>query len=127
MILLDTDVAVDVIRSRLPALQWWASLGSQEVALPGYVALELIDGCQNASDLAAVDRLLRRTRLVWIDERKRLEALELFRQIRLANAIDPFDVLIAQTAIVLSIPLQTFNQKHFSAVPGLQTVQPYAR
>jgi predicted nucleic acid-binding protein len=34
-------------------------------------------------------------------------------------------VLIAQIAIALGAPLHTFNQKHYSFTPGIQTVQPY--
>ncbi|MCS6846631.1 MAG: hypothetical protein RMN52_02825 [Anaerolineae bacterium] len=37
------------------------------------------------------------------------------------------DALIAQTAIALDMPLATFNQKHYAAVPQLKTFQPYRR
>jgi len=37
------------------------------------------------------------------------------------------DALIAATALGLRLPLVTFNARHFSAVPGLTTIQPYTR
>jgi predicted nucleic acid-binding protein len=38
-----------------------------------------------------------------------------------------FDALIAFTAMEGAIPLHTFNIKHYHAIPGLTTVQPYAK
>jgi hypothetical protein len=29
-----------------PALQWLGSLGEEEIVAPGYVAMELVDGCR---------------------------------------------------------------------------------
>jgi predicted nucleic acid-binding protein len=36
-------------------------------------------------------------------------------------------MLIAQTALMANLPLHTFNDKHFKAVPNLRTIQPYSR
>ncbi len=47
MILLDTDVLVDVLRAHAPALAWLNQLDESVVGLPGFVALELIQGCRN--------------------------------------------------------------------------------
>ena len=46
MILLDTDVMVDINREYQLTIEWFASL--EEVpALPGIVVLELINGCRD--------------------------------------------------------------------------------
>lgn len=37
------------------------------------------------------------------------------------------DALIGQTAIALQVPLYTFNDKHYAAVPRLHTVQPHTK
>ena len=48
MILLDSDVMIDLLRQYPPATQWFDALDEdEEVALPGYVVLELIQGCRN--------------------------------------------------------------------------------
>ncbi len=128
MILFDTDVAVDILRQRASAVQWWTSLDpALAAAVPGYVALELTDGCQNSTDLSALARFLRPLQIVWLSEDQSDRALQAYASIRLANAMDPFDILIAQTALLLGEPLHAFNQKHFNAVGGLRTVQPYER
>ncbi|MBC8509487.1 MAG: hypothetical protein H8D34_31945 [Chloroflexi bacterium] len=47
MILLDSDVMIDLLRQYPPALQWFDALDEdEELALPGYVVMELIQGCQ---------------------------------------------------------------------------------
>jgi len=42
MLLLDTDIMIDVLRRYPPALAWLTSLGTTQLALPGYVVMELI-------------------------------------------------------------------------------------
>ncbi len=49
MLLLDSDIMVDVLRHYPPAIAWLNSRTDQ-VALPGYVALELYQGCRNKSE-----------------------------------------------------------------------------
>lgn len=43
--LLDTDVMVDYLRGHVPARIWLASY-AQPIALPGLVAMELLQGCR---------------------------------------------------------------------------------
>jgi hypothetical protein len=46
MILVDTDVMVDIMRRHSPAVAWLDSLGAEEVGIPGLVAMELLQGCR---------------------------------------------------------------------------------
>jgi tRNA(fMet)-specific endonuclease VapC len=46
MVLLDTDVMIDILRGYRPALAWLRSLDDDIIALPGFVLLELIQGCK---------------------------------------------------------------------------------
>jgi len=50
MILLDTDVMVDLLRQYPTAVAWLDSLGDDEVVLPGYVVMELIQGCSSKAE-----------------------------------------------------------------------------
>lgn len=48
MILLDSDVMIDLLRQYPPAMRWLNSLDEEEeMVLPGYVVMELIQGCRN--------------------------------------------------------------------------------
>lgn len=58
MILVDTDVMIDIFREYSPAIVWLHSLGNQEINLPGFVAMELIQGCRNKVELEKIEREL---------------------------------------------------------------------
>jgi hypothetical protein len=48
MILLDSDVMIDLLRQYPPATRWFDALDDEEeLLLPGYVVMELIQGCRN--------------------------------------------------------------------------------
>jgi predicted nucleic acid-binding protein len=65
MICVDTDVMIDILRHYAPTLDWLRSLGSEELAIPGLVAMELLQGCCNRREQQRVKRVLRPYRLSW--------------------------------------------------------------
>ena len=128
MKMLDSDVIIDLLRGYAPAVQWFAALPSDEVLLvSGYVAMELIQGCRNKSELLRVQRQLGAYDVAWLSPRACGAALEVFAEYRLSHNAGLLDVLIGQTAVTLAVPLHTFNQKHYTFIPGIETVQPYVR
>ncbi len=127
MILIDTDVAIDVLRGHLPALEWFRSTNEAEWLISGYAAMEILHGCRDATELRKADTLLNKLELAWLDAKSQQDAYQTYRQLHLGNAVGIIDIMIAQTAISLNLPLHTFNQKHFSAIPNLVTVRTYTR
>lgn len=51
------DVMVDVLRGYEPAVEWLRMLTEETPALPGFVVLELMDGCRSKMEMK---RLLKR-------------------------------------------------------------------
>jgi predicted nucleic acid-binding protein len=128
MILLDSDVMIDLLRQYPPAMQWFDTLDDdEEIALSGYVVMELIQGCRNKAEQARVQGELAAYGVVWLSPAGCDEALAVFVEYHLGHGAGLLDVLIGQTAVALAAPLYTFNQKHYRFIPGLQTVQPYER
>jgi predicted nucleic acid-binding protein len=127
MILLDADVLIDVSRHFPPAAAWPASLSNQQIAAPGYVIMELVEGCRNRQDQQRMEALANQFDVVWPTVAGCQEALALFRRFHLSHHLGLLDALIAATAIELNVPLHTFNVKHFQHVPQLRIVQPYVR
>jgi predicted nucleic acid-binding protein len=123
--LLDTDVMVDVLRGFPPAVSWLNSLGSTAIGLPGLVAMELLQGCQNLADQQRVESQLRRFALYWPTAVDCTRALDDFAAYRLSHNLGLLDSLIAETAVGLAQPLATFNVKHYGVLTTLQTLQPY--
>jgi len=102
-----------------------ANMASSTIALPGIVALELLQGCGNLTDQRRVERELQRFTLYWPTLADCQRAYRDFAAFRLSHGIDLLDVLIANTAVGLNEPLATFNLKHYGIITALQTIQPY--
>ncbi len=59
MILMDSDVMVDLLRQYPPAVKWFGTLeNEEEVILPGYVVMELLQGCHNRIEQKGLQREL---------------------------------------------------------------------
>lgn len=126
MHLLDTDILVDILREQSSAVTWLNSL-PDTFGVPGFVAMELYQGCRNRADVRDVDRLLKPLAIVWPTESDCRAALAKFPTLRLSHSLGLLDSLIAVTALGIGATLCTFNAKHFACVPGLLMEQPYER
>ena len=127
MILLDTDIMIDILRDYLPAVQWMQSLGDEAVALPGFVVMELIQGCETKRELTNLRKKLAQFQVYWPEVDACNQAVELFAQYYLSHQLGIIDVLIGQLAASAKGSLYTFNKKHYAPIPGLKTVQPYRK
>ena len=125
MILLDTDVMVDILRGYEPAKEWLNSM--QEIGIPGLVAMELIQGCQNTKEQRQLEKALSGYPLYWLDDDGCNNALASFSTHHLSDNIGLLDALIAETAISANAELATFNVKHYRVLKGLRSIQPYER
>lgn len=127
MIVLDTDVMIDLLREYPPAVTWLESIGEEEVVLPGFVVMELIQGCRNKGEQESVKRELSSYCVEWPSPDMFDEALSVFVRYYLSHGIGILDTIIGQMAVALTLPLYTFNTKHYEVIPGLKIVQPYDR
>jgi predicted nucleic acid-binding protein len=118
MLLLDTDIMIDVLRRYPPAVAWLTSLGTTQLALPSYVVMELIQGCHNKAEQDQLERTLTAYQIVWPSGAACDAALASFVQHWLSHGLGIIDALIAHTALELNFPLYTFNQKHYDPMPG---------
>jgi hypothetical protein len=127
MVLLDTDIMIDILRGYPPALNFLDTLEESEILLPGFVVMELIQGCKNKTEQKKLEKELLQYKKVWPSSKTCDEALIVFSQCHLSHSLGLLDALIGQMAVVLNLPLQTFNQKHYSAIPDLKTIRPYKK
>jgi predicted nucleic acid-binding protein len=127
MLLLDTDVMVDLLRQHAPAVAWLDSLQDEEILLPGFVVMELTQGCRTQSDQKRLQKALAPFGVIWPPPDVCDEALRVYARFYLSHSLGIIDALIGQLAVSLDLPLHTFNQKHYVAIPRLHMVQPYSR
>lgn len=128
MILLDSDVLIDLLRKYPPAVVWFNALPEdEELVVSGYVVMELIQGCRNKAEQERVHQEIGVYGVIWLSPTECDKALEIFATYRLSHNAGLLDVLIGQTAVSLGVPLHSFNQRHYRFIPGIQTVQPYVK
>lgn len=127
MILIDTDMAVDVLRGHGPAVEWWSGVTAERPVLVGFSAMELLGGCRDKKDLFRVDRFLGDITVLWPFPWTCEAGYRLYHDYRLTLGIGLVDSLIAATAMEYEVPLNSFNKKHFYGIVGLGLVHPYSR
>jgi hypothetical protein len=126
VILLDTDVLIDVQRGHPPALTWFSGLAAPP-SVPGLVVMELIQDARNNQEVRRALRLVSPLSVVWPAEAHCARALSDFSALHLSHSLGLLDSLIAATAIGHGATLCTFNVKHYRAINGLRMLQPYDR
>lgn len=127
MLLIDTDIAVDLLREVPEAVAWLESLEDERVGMPGFVLLEALEGETNKEGMNRTLKTLRRFVVYWPSALDCGRAVTVLAEAKLSHGLDAFDALIGETAVGLGVPLCTFNVKHFIAIPDLVTIQPYVR
>jgi predicted nucleic acid-binding protein len=127
MLLLDTDVMIDIMRNYASAISWLHELKDAPLALPGLVAMELLQGCRDKNEQQRVEMILRHYPLYWPQSDDCVRAYADFARFRLSDGLTILDALIAATAIGHNLPLASFNEKHYRVIPGLRLIQPYHR
>jgi predicted nucleic acid-binding protein len=89
--------------------------------------MELIQDARNSQEVRRALRLVSPLPLVWPSEAHNARALSDFAALHLSHGLGLLDALIAATAIGHGATLCTFNIKHYRAISGLSTLQPYGR
>ncbi len=127
MVCLDTDVLVDCLRGTPEAQAWLNSNAGDSFIVPGIVAMELVVGCRNQSDLKRTQEFLRAFDLVWPEAHDFARAYDLLSTHHLASGLSIPDCLVAAMTLERSLRLYTFNSKHYRVVTGLDVQEPYQR
>jgi predicted nucleic acid-binding protein len=126
MMLVDTDVMIDVQRGHPPALAWFGTLTDMP-AVPGLVVMELIQDARNAKEVQQALKLVSPMSVIWPTAADCQRALADFAAYHLSHGLGLLEALIAGCALGLAAELCTFNTKHYQVIPGLMLRQPYVR
>jgi predicted nucleic acid-binding protein len=124
MRLVDSDVVIDLLRQHPPAVAWFASQ-PERPGLPGFVLMELVAGCRTRTQMQQMLRHLRPFPIYWPTQADCARALTTFMRGHFSHRLGLVDAIIGECAVGLPASLITFNIRHFQAVPGLATEQPY--
>jgi predicted nucleic acid-binding protein len=125
--LIDTDVLIDILRGTAAAQAWLATTPATTFEVPGVVAMELLMGCRNQTELRRVQQFLTSFSTAWPEAAEFARAYELLAMHRLTFSLSIPDALVAAMALTRSATLYTFNLRHFRIIPGLDVQEPYSR
>jgi predicted nucleic acid-binding protein len=125
-LVLDTDVLIHVQRGHPPAVAWLTALPVMP-SVPGIVVMELVQSAQIKVQIRDALRLAAPLPVVWPSGVDCDRALNDFAAYHLSHGLGLLDALIGATVVGLGGTLVTYNLKHYRAVPGLVTAQPYSR
>ncbi|MCS6911068.1 MAG: hypothetical protein NZM11_10980 [Anaerolineales bacterium] len=89
--------------------------------------MELLQGYKTRAEQQRLQKELAYYSVVWPSPEVCDEAVSVFASYHLSHNLGIIDALIGQLAVSLDLPLYTFNQKHYAAIPGLKLVEPYTK
>ncbi len=113
MVVIDTNMLVDVLRGVPMAVAALERRADDEVVVPSMVRFEVLAGAR-PSEMSSIESLLDVCIDAPVDASIADEAARLARRyMRSHSGIDPIDYVVAATARLLGAELLTRNVKHF--------------
>ncbi|GIV07951.1 MAG: hypothetical protein KatS3mg019_0042 [Fimbriimonadales bacterium] len=127
MLVLDTDVMVDLQRGFPPALGWLGQLPGAP-AITVITVLELLQGCRNQREQAAIEQLIQRMPVLYLDEPACIRAVDYFRAFHLSHGSGGVGRADCCDCEYSGANFVQFQREALSRpIPDLQVVTPYAR
>jgi hypothetical protein len=121
--LLDSDVLIDISRSRSAAIDYVD-------ALPGLwmisqvTAMELLVGARDKREVAYLDAFLSSYPIILLRNTIGDRAYRLLREYSKSHGLHVFDSLVAATALEERLTVVTRNKRHFGMIEGLSLEVP---
>ena len=124
LIVVDSDVLIDALRGRQPAVrQVTDGLHAGVLSTTTVTVFELLSGVRTKAESAAVERLLAALTILPFDVGASREAAGVRRELASqGRSIGMADYMIAGICVARSAALLTRNRAHFERVSGLDLV-----
>lgn len=122
MILLDTNVLIEILKDNTKTQQTLAKLQAP-FSISSVTAMELIYGARNKRETQKLCQFLQLFDLVQVNESISATALQLITEYAKSHTLDIPDALIAATAIENNASLLTYNVKDFKYIPQLTLIK----
>lgn len=120
MIIIDTDILIDVGRSVDEALNCLQQVEDNfSAAVSSVTQMELIVGCRDKNELSSLEHFLERFQIISLNEHISDTATDLLKKYRLSHGLLIADSLIAATAIIIDIPFISKNQRDYRFIENL--------
>jgi len=118
MILLDTNVLIEILKDNQKTLDKIASL-QPPLYISSITAMELIYGAKNKKEVQELERFIQLFNIIYTTETISKKALQLVSEYAKSHTLDIPDSLIAATALDHLFHFFTYNVKDFKFIPYL--------
>ena len=130
-IVLDTDVIVRDERKAFDLRRWAGSRPREQFGIAAITVAELWHGAERATGAFKAEReayirtILSSVRIFPYTETTAIEHARVWAYLESSGKmIGYYDLVVAATALEHGSAVATFNQRHFSQVPGLKVIVP---
>ncbi len=104
-------------------MQILQNIGLENVVMSTITAMELLQGMGNKAELKKMQKVIKQYHIIGFNEKIAQLALELTAKYSLSHHLQIPDCIIGATAIVLEMPLFTYNLKDFGFLPNIRLYQ----
>lgn len=119
---LDTNVIIDILAGYPPAIRWFNSVKSQQLAIHPVVWMEVVRGSRNRSEQVKITGFLSQFS---IEHPTPDDNYWAFSHFWLSDRIGWEDCIIASVSVRLSLPIYTINIKHYKLLANVNVQRPY--
>ncbi|MDH4262797.1 MAG: PIN domain-containing protein [Spirochaetia bacterium] len=123
MILLDTDIIIDVLRNKKEAVEFF-SVRQSEIHIIHPIMLELLAGARNRAEAELIQKKIDLS-ILEIDEGIWQRAREIIIEYGYSHGTGIIDSLIAATALEYDFELYSNNEKHYQPIAALRYKKAY--
>jgi predicted nucleic acid-binding protein len=120
LVICDTNIFISLFRNIPQTVAELESIGSENVLIPSVSVMELYRGMQNKTELAEMQKKIRRYNILHFNEEVSKQAIELTNKFRLSHNLQIPDAIIGAMSIVYNTQLLTYNKKDFKFIPGIK-------
>jgi len=122
LVILDTDILIEIVRKNIPIIQKCDKLGTQNLAISSISYSEFLAGSHDKEDLQRNIKFLRKFKMLPINKNIDKLFTELYKTYAISHRPGIPDMLIAATALYHNHAVLTNNKRHFRFVPGIRLV-----
>jgi len=122
MVLIDTNVLIEIIRHNPQVIEKCNVLGVDNLVISSISYVEFLVGSRDKQDLHRNLKFLNKFRQIPVDENMNNTLISIFENYSLSHRPAVPDMLIAATAIHYKIPLYTLNSKDFIYLADLTLI-----
>jgi tRNA(fMet)-specific endonuclease VapC len=130
-IILDTDVIIKGEKGRFDLIGWLVAQTGQELEIAAITVAELWHGIERATTPHRAEReryvrtIIERLEVIPYTDATALVHAQTWAALEsLGKMIGAHDLILAATALEHGSSVATFNERHFTHVPGLKVIQP---